>query len=439
MNIRFFMLGDTGSNYSFRLEEELRCVFDGHLHGGEPIGAFETFGEATFAVRRALEDCHVIVFLVQPREFAASKKLLSGMLGFELKCNPTMLRKAASSAGISANEKSEFAFLHAFVPERTRLFSAGDGLYTGFSVISGNQTIIFVPLERGRTDLILSAQLIPYLNSAYHVNLGTGGLKTYYTDRLREKLVGEDITMSLAGTNTADFFKDYLSFDKELDSRMVISRKAERRGSAAPVDYVVNLSIAAAEFDNSAYGVAISNAYYTGESSADEKIVYVAVTNERETAVRKIHSVPGEEVPVFLTRCCSDVCAFICDVMEGDAERLEKEAARTGVLKRRYIAAIAAVILVIGSVTFFGLTYFGAHGYSLGKWFDNVKNYLLPGSRVSVSDEVETMQPGEERDTVHSIFDVVGESAASSAETQAQTAESTTEVNGQPAQETAGA
>ena len=68
------------------------------------------------------------------------------------------------------------------------------------------------------------------------------------------------------------------------------------------------------------YPVAMSNAFYTGESPESEKIVYLAVTNERETAVREIHSFSDEDIPQFLARCSGDFCVFISDIIDNDDE-----------------------------------------------------------------------------------------------------------------------
>ena len=411
MNIRFFMLGSRDSKYSRRLEEELKKVFAACVAEDGGVEAYDSVRDAIPSVKSAFSNSHVLMFLADPAHFAETKSVLSKALKFPLECNLTMLRKASATAGVKNDENSEFAFIHSYVPVQTRLFSAGDGLYTGFSVISGNQTIIIIPLERGRTDLLFSAQIIPYINSAYHVYITTRELKKIYADRLRAACVGKDITMALAGTNTAEFFKEYISFDNELDNRIVLSRKAEKRGNAAPSDYVVNLSIAASEFDNRPYGIAISNAYYTGESASEEKIIYVAVTNERETAVRKIHSVAGEDVSVFLTRCCSDICAFICDVIENESEREVLVEERVRVLKHRYIIAIIAAAVLLAGVTVFGITYFTSHDYSIGKWYEGMKNYLFPGSSVSMEGEVETLAPGQTGD--NGIFDIITESVSS--------------------------
>ena len=125
--------------------------------------------------------------------------------------------------------------------------------------------------------------------------------------------------------------RDYVAAVNGLADRVSFAAKAEKRGSLSPADYVVNLSITAAEFFGTPYGVAISNAFYSGADPSGEKIIYLAITNEYETALREVRSVPGEEVPDMLARCCGDLCTFICDIAATDAEKRAVSATNAGV------------------------------------------------------------------------------------------------------------
>lgn len=437
MKIRIFLLRTENSGSAKRTEGELRFVFKNYLADENGVEAFSSVDEAAVSVAKAFTDSHAVLFLAEPAKYAQTKRVLAKALSFELKNHSELLLKACDSAGMPMDENSEFAFTHAYLPDAARIFTSADSLYNGFSVASGNQTIILMPLERGRTDTMLTSQVVPYLNAAYHIAVDVRALRTYNTAGLSALCAEKDLGIAIAATNTAAYFKDYISADPALSERVSLGRKAEPRGAAAPVDYVVNLSIAALEFCNTEYGAAMSNAFYTGDSPEGEKLVYLAVTNERETAVRTVRSVPGEDIPSLLTRCCSDLTVFLSDVIENDEERrifADEKAEKTA---RKYkIAGIVTSALIV-CVAVFGLLFFRANDYSLKTWYQNAKSFLFPGTNIVAADTIVTFSPAEITTVVGTVADVMqttaaaqpaSETAAPAAEETAASAEAQTEA-----------
>ena len=379
MKIRFFMLGTQKHKSSKRLERELKCVFSEHMSQDGDVQHFSALKDATGEIAKAVADTHAMVFIVDTGIFAGTKLMLSKAFGFEMQIEENIFNGALKTLGKDEDEvNDEFTVAHAYVPPKARSFVLEDNLYSGFSVANGNQTIIILPYEKDRTSVLLSTQVVPYINNAYHTDISYDSLRKYNTERLSAVLMEKDVKLALAGTNTSTFFSEYISSSDELKDRVAVSPVNEKRGNMPPVDYVVNLSITASELLSCKYGVVISNAFYTGEGPASEKTVYIAVTNERETQLREIHSFPGEKIADFLARCSGDLCAFISDVLSDDEEHREYVSVRKKAAEKRYMIAMIAVAAVIILESIFCLAYFSKHDYTLTQWADDFIEWVFP-------------------------------------------------------------
>ena len=381
MNIRIFLLKSEQSSYAARLAPELKCVFAEHLPADGGVQGFASIRDAAEEIRRAFADSHAVLFFAEPDRYAAAKKELAASVGLSLSCDRALFERATETSRSLVNEQSEFAVTHAWLPEKARPIVCADWLYSGFSVTSGNQTVILLPLMRGRTEVMLRTSVIPMLNAAYRIRLDMDALRAYNAQRLSAVCQSNDIRIAVAGTNAADYFKDYISSAEGLPERVVFAEKAEKRGSLAPADYVVNLSITAAEFFGTPYGVAISNAFYTGSDPSGEKIIYLAITNESETALREVKSVPGEEIPSLLSRCCGDLCTFLSDIAGTDTKKRAAAAENKKSLISQYKRTIAIVAVIIAALAVFCGVYFKMHGYTLQTWAANAWSVVFPGSK----------------------------------------------------------
>ena len=379
MKSRFFLLGTNKSSYSKRFVSEIKYLFRDCINDDGDVQTFDDITKATTSIAKAVTDTHTIVFIASEDKFCETKKMLSKAFGFELNCDSELLEKACDAFGKDPSEEDyEFSVKHAFIPPQSRYFTLDDGAYTGFSVANGNQTIILLPFIKDRTMFLLTSQVIPYLNATYHISINPGKLKDYNTERLSEVLRDGEIKLAVAGTNTASFFKEYIESCEKLGDAVSISPITEKRGNMQPVDYVVNLSVAASELLGCRYGIAMSNAFYTGDSPDSEKVVYLAVTNERETAVRELHSFKGEDIPAFLARCSGDFCVFIADIIANDGDYEDDRSTREKAAVKRYKIAIIAVSAIIAVCALFSGIYFAVHHYSPSDWISGVTEMIFP-------------------------------------------------------------
>lgn len=377
MRTKLFILGVNEDKRDHTFESILERTFQPVLAPEDGLQCYQSVRDATTEIGRAFTDSDSVFFFVEAGKYGDLKQVLCRAFGLELRVNEQLLLGAQKSAPELEEKDLHFSVAHAGLPERADVFVLSDSLYAGFAVRRGRQTLFLLPWERERTGVLLTNQVIPYLNARARAGLSPDPIRFYSVEALRDAMVRQDIKIAVAGTKTESLFRRFVSVNPELAQRVMTVRKTTPRGTTPPGEYMVNLSITAAEFMGLPYGVAISNAYYTGNDPAAPKTVYLAVTNDEETTLRKLTSFYGESTADFLFRCCRELCALLTQIINVDAglvkkdEKAEKDKLRRK--KKRFKVAIVTVLvmlLALGGGTWY---YFTSHNYSIQDW---VQTYI---------------------------------------------------------------
>lgn len=395
MKLKVFIIGSEPSGTVFSLEEQIRYIFSNFLAEKDGVESFATVRDAIDSISRAFADSQAVIFLVADDVYSYTKLTISKAFGFDMKVNQSILASAMKTCNIKNAADDDFSFCHAGIPDGARGFVLEDGLYAGFASVSGDQTVIFLPAESERTQVLLSMQVIPFINAKYHINADMDGLKRLRAGYLADICKKTDKTIAVSCTNTASFLMDYMAYSADLQQYVKLSSRAEKRGALPPSDYVVNLSITAAELMGTPYGIAMSNAFYNDDDADGEKIVYMAVTNDAQTVVREIHSLHNEDIPAFLERCCADLCLFVAGIMEKDAG-LVREEKKTDKSSKKAGGLIAALICAIVLLAAFCGYYFHANGYTLNDWFNTYIGQFLSSENEESQSQTETVTEQEE-------------------------------------------
>ena len=383
MKARLFILDGSASDADQNFDEVLRRTFKNVMTDNGAIQHFTSLKDATVSIGKAFSDSDTVIFFADASKFADTKDILCKALGMNLIVDEMMLSVALKNATDTDLDSAYFNICHAGVAENGTVFVLKDGLFSGFASKRGHQTVLLLPLAGERTRVLLTSQVIPYLNDNFGANISLTPLQFFYAQQLAASARREGVKIALAATKSATVFKDYLAAETpELAERVLMGTKAENRGATPPNEYVVNLSITAAEFCGVPYGVAISNAYYIGDDPNAQKIVFIAVTNPTETTVRELRSFYGENTGDFLFRCCGELCRLLGRIIDNDAGMAEQnkltEAAREKERKqaKKYKAAIAAVLVLIVLITAAGGYYFHRNAYTVQNWLDRYMPFL---------------------------------------------------------------
>ena len=395
MKLKVFIIGSEPTGAVFSLEDQMRYIFSNFLSEKDGIEKFATVRDAIDSISQAFAESQAVIFLVSDDIYSYTKLTLSKAFGFDLKVNQSILSAAQRTCNMKNSSEEDFSLCHAGIPEGARSFVLEDGLYSGFAVESGDQTVIFLPAESERTQVLFSAQVIPFINAKYHINADMDGLKRLRTKYLADICKKTDNVIAVSCTSTASFLMDYVAYSPELPSYIKLSSRAEKRGALPPADYVVNLSITAAELMGTPYGIAMSNAFYNGDDAEGEKIVYMAVTNDSQTVVREIHSLHNEDIPAFLERCCADLCLFVAGIIEKDAG-LAPEEKKTDKSSKKAKGLIAVLICAIVLLASFCVYYFHANEYTLNDWFNTYLGQFFSAEYEETENQTESISEQEE-------------------------------------------
>lgn len=408
MNIKIIVLGIDGNAADIGFDDMLFGVFSEQLANNESVLYFPTLKDATVAVSKAFTEADVVMFLIKEDRYGSDKRLLCRALGLSFETDAVIRAMALHSAGDEFADDDMFDETHCRIPKGAKSFVLDDGLFAGFAAVKGTQTTVVLPMSAVRTSHLLAKQVIPYLNASYNLEIPTDGIRRRYVAGLANCIGDNDISIAVSGTNSAKVFAEYISGNNILTDTVVFSGHAEARKNVPPNDYVVSLSITAAELLGAPYGIAISNAFYSGESADGEKTVYMAVTNDAETVVRVVHSLPFEDVNDFMTRCCGEMCRLLTETIEMDTGVRERPAPPKKKSNTGLWVAVIAVIIMIAGVVGYGASVFSSNGYSLKDWYNT---YISKYSHYTFETDTEPAADAESDTTAETQSDSVTEKA----------------------------
>ena len=370
MKARIFVLGlqQTESNRLFDLM--LQKTFASAFTAPDALEYHDSVKDAIPAIGRAFSDSDAVLFFAAGEIFAQVKSVLCRALGLKLVVDEALLETARNAAPEAA-QAEDFALRCAGIPADGVAFGLSDAQDTGFGVHKGRQTIVVLPATVDRTGIVLSQSVVPFLNGLYGA-----GLPAQYAEKIRafalqDRLEATDTVVALADTKTTALIRSYLSDTPDLSQRFAAAAKGEQRGNTPPDEYAVNLSLTAAEFLGAPYGVAMTNAFYTGDDDMGERVVYLSVTSETENTVREVTSFYGESTQDLMNRCVGELCALLSQVMDIDAGVLQKtplEPDRRKKGRGKFAVLLALLLAAIAAVCVYGYYFFSQNDYSLRDW-----------------------------------------------------------------------
>jgi len=278
--------------------------------------------ELLTALSDAVKRSNLILVLITKNEYIKIKKIVSKSLGIELVRNASVSKKLGRLA-----EDKQFQ-LHDNFPKGSVVLDSKDSLYSGFYLKSGNQCIVFSPLDTVRTEGILEKAGIKLniecvakhklrfvgVSKAQVENTvrEVGGVKSFEINDLRGEL---ELTVETVGTS------DEIAQEQ---SKIVISAiKKIYRSRLYGVDSPVLASLVVSVLENERNQLAIADTensssvvgYLAGDRRAGEWCKKIRLSSscsqactqdEVSALVRKVRDKSGFELAVALGDECLD-------------------------------------------------------------------------------------------------------------------------------------
>lgn len=284
--------------------------------------AFHTFATLKSMLPRfasALKESPCIVLAIDRDKYNTVREKLCLALGLDTELNSEVYRRLSENTALSQEEIER----NAVVPKNAVAFLTADGMYPGFAVEKGKQTIIFLPLDAERIDSVLKHGIVPYLMQK---EILTGDAETpsaqpestqaassevvqHTVNILRE--VGAKVAVS--STPAAEILKNFGAGCAAFDDYFIFTPHVEDKGDYNLTDYVAITAKAAKELSGATYGASISE---IGRGDGGDYIC-ITVADDKTAVVRKLYREDDESEADFTQDAAEELAELIGEKASG--------------------------------------------------------------------------------------------------------------------------
>lgn len=260
-----------------------------------------------------------IVLAIDKAKYNPVREKLCAALGLQAVQNDEAYRLLSENTALPVEEIVK----NAAVPKNAAVFLTTDGMYPGFAVEKGKQTIIFLPLDEERMDSVLKYGVVPYLMkkeleteaptpaepTASEAEAAASEVVQHTVNILRE--VGAKVAVS--STPAAELLKTLGAGCAGFDEYFVFTPHVEDKGDYNLTDYVAITAKAAKELSGAAYGASISE---IGRSDGGDYIC-ITVADDKTAVVRKLYREEDESEADFTEDAAEELAELIGEKASG--------------------------------------------------------------------------------------------------------------------------
>lgn len=343
MNIKLFSLikGDASSFAgSKKLISDCANVFTQET---AKFGNFASPKRMFLAVSQALRSADCVIIAVQNQSYNSIKKMLCAALEVETQQKeevyvnllPLFEKKKISNTALVNNS---------VFPVKAQVFPTDDLMCCGFSITSGSQSIIMLPLDSIKTAEIVFGSLYSYLSMRAGVeeNADLNKLKCLrLTERLFTALKKSKATLAFTALSGASIVEECASIVDKENTVFKFANNVESRASSQPVkDYLVACAQKTRIEAKSDYAVAVSSAFSGNDN--DSIFIYCAVADKNETTVTKIFADGEEDAKALVNTGVEYALKIAGNCVIAKDEALHSKAAKANSKLRQNITTITA-------------------------------------------------------------------------------------------------
>lgn len=345
MDIKLFSLCNQDSQEAeFGKKRILECVKQ-YFPDCTGFSEFTSQKRMLVAISRSLLAADIVLVAVQSTMYNTTKRLLASALDMQCVTCP----EVADALHINLENKKikpNVYKANIIYPESAQLLPTKDYLNCGFSLTSGGQHIIYMPVEEEKAQHIVLSSLYDYFAELSEPKVAVNALKRRHTALIAaavKKLNDGSFKVAVVGNDAADYLTSYLG---------------KRDGSAFTVDInyelpsdnedIKALAISAAgnvrESNHADFGAYISDPFDDNGTLCE----YIAIANEEGTQTFKL-SAEGDENGKQLSKVCVEKLLMLLCSYESignvDNEETLAEKQANGKLKDILAIAVSAAVL----------------------------------------------------------------------------------------------
>lgn len=299
------------------------------------------------AISRSLLAADIVLVAVQSTMYNTTKRLLASALNMQCVDYPEVADALHTKL---ENKKIKPGLYKANIsyPESALLLPTEDYINCGFSLTSGGQHIIYMPVEEERAQQIILSSLYDYFAQLSESQVSVNALKHRHTSLIAQavkKLNEGSIKTAVVGNDAADYLTAYLG--KKDSSAFTVDMNYELPSESGDIK---TLAVSAArkvrENNHTDLGAYISDPF----EEEGTLYQYIAIANEEGTQTYKIAAEDNENAKQLSKVCVDKLLLLLADYERiGNVDNEETVAEKKANGKLKDILAIAASAAVLAA------------------------------------------------------------------------------------------
>lgn len=356
------------------------------LPSGEPkLKRCGSAKQMFYALSEALKSAQTILLLVEPGRYLYAKEQLMRAMGLLAEHSSEILAAARQR---NASLPEEELARHAAIPKGSTVFATEDGLFSGFMLTAGSQTILFLPLDNRRIDGLLQREAGAILTGMQPAggpqfepeaeDVGSQAEEALQEPPAQENppavqdpqlkgpataaeaaalaveaLNDSGTSVAFAATPAAEFVQAAADGVPNASQRLIYTRVFYERGEEEPAkQYAAELARQAMLESGATFGAALTNIYTVKREGAEETFLLLAVADENGAQVRLLYAQPEEHPGGFIDEGVRTLYDLIGQKAHAYGREPAEEQARPAHWKA--FAAVLGVLLVVSALLCLG-------------------------------------------------------------------------------------
>lgn len=311
MDIKLFSLCNQDSQEAESGKQKtLSCVKD-YFPECNGFSDFTSQKRMLVAISKSLLAADIVLVAVQSTMYNATKRLLCAALDIKTEENAEVASRLKNRLD-AKKIKPNIYTANITYPEGATVLPTDDYINCGFTLTSGGQHIIYMPVEDEKAQQVLLGSLYDYFAQLSEPLVAANALKNRHRAliaRTVSKLGKDSVRVAVAGNDASDYLTAFLT--KKESSVFVVDMNYELPQDGDIKTHAIEAARAVRDNNHTQLGAYISDPFSL--SDGDALCVCIAVANEEGTKTYTVSVEDGESEKEFTRVCVDKLLSVLCD------------------------------------------------------------------------------------------------------------------------------
>lgn len=369
MDMKLFSLTRSSESVPVKLQIKVIGSLSSFTDSDLTFDEYKSLKEMFTSFAKALKENEFIVIAVAGNIYNSTKLKIMNALSLKTEENEAVVQRLKE-----LSLDPEIISKNSVMPVGATVFQSSDGIYSGFAIKKGKQTIAMIPLDEDRTDFVLKRGLIPYLTNGGKLNSRVEDHKkmapapavepkndtfepnTELALKTLNILKENDVTIAVNGNTNSIVLKEFGAGLDGFDEYFTFTPHIEDKGDYSVTDYTAQLAKSAKEVSGATLGACVSDIYTSDECD----YICIAVATDKSALVRKLYKDNDETDEAFMAIAAEELFSLIGEKAAGNSsvgieiaseETDEHTEKKLDPKTTKIILSVVAIVLVLAIVT----------------------------------------------------------------------------------------